>query len=132
LCGDLNSLELVFEDDRVAVVLHEDWAVRGHAMVVWKEHVENVADLSDDEWLRLSNVYRRTERALLDVTQADRAIIMKLGIAVPHLHIHIYPVSAALSRAEVFSVIEGRDTEPRDERFVEALRTRLDRALSAE
>jgi diadenosine tetraphosphate (Ap4A) HIT family hydrolase len=132
LCGDLISLQRLFEDDRVAVVLHDDWSVRGHVMVVWKEHVENVSDLSDDEWIRLSDVYRRTERTLLDVTQADRAIVMKLGIAVPHLHIHIYPVSAALSREEVFAIIEGRVTEPRDERFVDALRSRLDMALSTE
>jgi diadenosine tetraphosphate (Ap4A) HIT family hydrolase len=132
LCGDLISLQRIFEDDRVAVVLHDDWSVRGHVMVVWKEHVENIADLSDDEWTRLSNVYRRTERAVLDVTQADRAIIMKLGIAVPHLHIHIYPVSAALNREEVFAIIEARVTEPRDERFVDTLRSRLDMALSTE
>lgn len=132
MCGDLISLERVFEDDRVAVVVHEDWAARGHLMVVWKEHVENISDLSEDEWRRFSEVYRRSERALLDVTQADRAIVLKLGIAAPHLHIHIYPVSAALNRAEVFDVIEGRRKEERDDRFVESLRSRLDMTLATE
>ena len=101
-------------------------------MVVWKSHIENVADLDEDEWVHISRAYRRIERALLDVTQADRAIIMKLGIAVPHLHIHIYPVSAAMSRTDVMEVIDGRSKQPYDAAFVESLRNRLDRALNTE
>jgi diadenosine tetraphosphate (Ap4A) HIT family hydrolase len=116
----------------MAVAVHEDWAVRGHVMVIWKDHVENVSDLDEAEWLQFSRAYRRVERAVLDVTQATRAIIMKLGIVTPHLHIHIYPVSAAMNRAEVMDVIDAKSKEPRDDAFVESLRTRLDRALSAE
>ena len=101
-------------------------------MVVWKVHVENVADLDEDEWAHFSRCYRRIERALLDVTQAGRAIIMKLGIAVPHLHIHIYPVSAAMSRSDVMEIIEARSKEPYDAAFVESLRNRLDMALNTE
>ena len=132
LCADLSSLDIAYEDDAVAVVVHEDWAVRGHVMVVWKTHVENVSDLSAEEWTRLSHAYRRTERALLDLTQADRAVIMKLGIATPHLHIHIYPVGAALNRADVMEIIDARRSEPYDATFVTALRSRLDRAITAE
>lgn len=119
----------MYEDERVAVVLHDDWAVRGHAMVIWKAHMENIADLSTDEFLHFAGVYHRTERALLDITQAERAIVLKLGIATPHLHVHIYPVSAALSRAEVMDIIEARvrDFPPERERtaFVEKVRERL-------
>ncbi len=123
---------MLFEDDRAAVILHQDWAVRGHVMVLWKAHVENVADLDEDEWLHFARMYRRSERAILDVTQADRAIIMKLGIATPHLHLHIYPVSAAMSRADVMEVIDAGRKEPFDASLVAALRSRLDMALSAE
>ena len=132
LCADLSSLDIAYEDDQVAVVVHADWAVRGHVMVVWKTHVENVSDLSADEWTRLSHAYRRTERALLDLTQADRAIIMKLGLATPHLHMHIYPVSAALSRADVMEIIDAKRSDPYDSSFVTALCSRLDRALATE
>lgn len=119
----------MYEDERAAVVLHDDWAVRGHAMVIWKAHVENIADLSTDEFLHFAGVYHRAERALLDITQAERAIVLKLGIATPHLHVHIYPVSAALSRAEVMDIIDARvrDFPPERERtaFVEDLRKRF-------
>jgi diadenosine tetraphosphate (Ap4A) HIT family hydrolase len=124
-CAQLNSLEIVFEDNRTAVALHEDWAVRGHAMVIWKGHVENVSQLSEGELAHFIGVYQRAERALLDITGADRAVMLKLGIVTPHLHVHIYPVSAALLRAEVIDIIEGHTREPRDEGLVRLLREAL-------
>jgi diadenosine tetraphosphate (Ap4A) HIT family hydrolase len=121
--------EVLFEDARVLVILHEDWAVRGHAMVVWKEHVENVASLTLDDALHFAAVHHRAERALLAVTRADRAILLKLGIAAPHLHLHIYPVSAALDRGQVMEIIDGRVRDAMADRdrqaFVNELRERL-------
>lgn len=125
-CTDVReSGELLFEDERTWVVLHADWAVAGHAMVVWKDHVENIADLSIAEALHFAVVQHRAERALLDATHADRAILMKLGIATPHLHLHIYPVSVALDRAAVFAIIENRGRAPYDAALVSDLRERL-------
>src|SRR3954462_12283982 len=125
-CNDPRAAgELLFEDARVLVILHDDWAVRGHAMVVWKEHVENVADLAIDDAVHFAAVHHRAERALLAVTRADRAILLKLGIATPHLHLHIYPVSAGLDRRAVMEIIDGRVREPFDQVLIEELRERL-------
>lgn len=101
-------------------------------MVVWKAHVENISQLTEVEAAHLMRVYSSAERVLLSVTGAARAVIMKLGIAVPHLHIHIYPVSASATRADVMDVIEARKRETRDVAFIAALRQRLDSALSGE
>jgi diadenosine tetraphosphate (Ap4A) HIT family hydrolase len=125
-CDDVRRAgDVVAEDARLWVVLHEDWAVRGHAMIVWKAHVENAADLAPDDWLHFAAVHHRVERALLEATGADRAILLKLGIATPHLHLHVYPVAAALDRAAVMAAIDGKTRAPRDEAFVAALRARL-------
>src|SRR5437764_12795414 len=96
-CNDPRAAgEVLFEDERVLVILHDDWAVRGHAMVVWKAHVENVADLAAGEYAHFAAVHHRAERALLGATGADRAILLKLGIATPPLHLTISPVCARL------------------------------------
>ena len=94
-------------------------------MVIWKRHVENISDLSEEELAHFWRVYQNVERALLEIAGADRAIMLKLGIAVPHLHVHIYPVRASLGRAAVMDMIEGRVREPRDEGFVRELERRL-------
>jgi diadenosine tetraphosphate (Ap4A) HIT family hydrolase len=125
-CTDVrNAGEVVAEDDRLWIVLHSDWAVPGHAMVVWKKHVENIADLTIDEYLHFAAAHHQAERALLAATRAHRAIILKLGIATPHLHVHIFPVAATLDRAAVMEIIDARVRAPRDEALVAELRERL-------
>jgi diadenosine tetraphosphate (Ap4A) HIT family hydrolase len=115
----------VYADDRCFVVLHDDWAVRGHAMVVWRRHVQNLCDLAADDLAHLMSVFVRAERALLALTGAERAVILKLGIATPHLHMHIYPVGAQLDRAAVQAIIDANVREPRDAKFVDDLRRLL-------
>lgn len=117
--------DIVYEDDDALVLLHPDWSPRGHAMVVAKEHVENASSLAEDAWLALARVWHRAERVLLELTGADRAIILKLGIVTPHLHVHIYPVPASSSREEVFAAFAGKKSEPRDEGFIERVRGAL-------
>ncbi|HYO78135.1 MAG TPA: HIT domain-containing protein, partial [Thermoanaerobaculia bacterium] len=109
------------------VILHPDWSPRGHAMVVAKRHAENASALDEETWLHVARVFRRTEQILLDLTQTQRAIVMKLGIMTPHLHLHIYPMSERATREEVFEAIDGKRGETRDEEFVTACRSRLTR-----
>jgi len=119
--------DVVFEDERTWVVLHSDWSPRGHAMVVSKRHLENASDLDEEAWLHMARVWHRAERVLLDLTGAERAVIMKLGIQTPHLHVHIYPVRETASREEVFAAIDGGRREPRDVSLVAAMRSHLTR-----
>lgn len=125
-CTDVSRTgEVVFEDDATWVVLHEDWSVPGHAMIVHKRHVQNVSDLDDGEWTHFSTVWRRAERVLLDLTGCERAVILKLGILTPHLHVHIYPVQATTTVEEVFAAVDRKVRAVRDEALVMAVRTTL-------
>jgi len=134
-CSFCSNLEqagtLVYEDGRCAVFLHPDSAVAGHAMVVWKRHVENVADLDDEERAHFSRIHAAAERALLDVTRTERAILLKLGIQTPHLHLHIYPVSMALDRNAVQRIIDGKVREERHVHFADEVRLGLRRLTAA-
>ena len=125
-CTDLASTgELVFEDASTWVIVHPDWSPRGHVMVVAKRHVENVSDLAGDEWLEVAKVWQRVERAVLALTGAQRAIVMKLGIQTPHLHLHLYPMNDDATRGDVFDAIDGKRADARDAAFVAALRDSL-------
>ncbi|HYI09903.1 MAG TPA: HIT family protein [Thermoanaerobaculia bacterium] len=121
--------DLVYEDEHAFVLLHPDWSPRGHAMVVAKAHVENVSGLEEEAWLHLARVWHRAETVLLEATGAERAMVLKLGIQTPHLHVHIYPVSAAASRDEVFAAFDGKSGEPCDEAFVREVRARMGRRM---
>jgi len=106
------------------VVLTKTGPVRGHAMIVWKAHVENIADLTAGEYAHFAAIHHRAERALLAASGADRAILLKLGIATPHLHLHIYPVSASLDRAAVMEIIDARVRDSFDQTLIDDLRER--------
>ena len=119
LCdGVANTGDIVFEDEHTRVILHNDWSVRGHAMVVAKRHVENPSDLDEAEWLHFARVWQKTERVLIELTKADRVIALKLGLKTPHLHVHLYPVNKAATREEVFDIINMQVRVSRDEALV--------------
>jgi len=96
-------------------------------MVIARQHVENLSDLNDLN--AFLDVYRRAERVLLDATGCERAIVMKLGIMTPHLHLHIYPVRSSATRAEVMAAIDGKTRVERDARLVERVRDLLTRDM---
>ncbi|HEV8659695.1 MAG TPA: HIT domain-containing protein [Thermoanaerobaculia bacterium] len=124
LCGENLSAagEIIVDFGDWKLLLHPDSAVRGHAMLVIARHVENFTDLTDSEAQQFARVQRVAERALLNATGTDRAILLKLGIAVPHLHIHIYPVSRKLTRADVMRIINAEVSEERPPGFAKAVR----------
>jgi len=125
-CADVHQAgEIVFEDASAWVLVHPDWSPRGHVMIVAKRHVENASELAEQEWLRVASVWHRAEKAILEVTQAQRAMILKLGIVTAHLHVHVYPVAATASRDEVFAAFDGKKSESRDASFVTNLRALL-------
>lgn len=117
--------EILVETRAATVILHDDWAVRGHTMIVAKRHVENLSDLGDSDATDLLHVTRTVEDLLLEQTGTDRAILLKLGIQTPHFHLHIYPVSSELDRAAVMKIIDAKVRVPVDEQFVRIMRDRL-------
>ena len=117
--------EILVETRSGTVILHDDWSVRGHTMIVAKRHVENLSELGDSEAAEFIHLARTVEDLLLEQTGADRAILMKLGIQTPHLHLHIYPVKSSLDRAAVMKIIDAKTRVPVDEQFVRILRDRL-------
>lgn len=117
--------ELIVDFGDWKLLLHPDAAVAGHAMLVLSRHAENFADLTDSEAQQFARVEKVVERALLDVTKMDRAILLKLGIAVPHFHMHIYPVPRTMTRSDVDRVIQGAVKEERERDFGKRVKDRI-------
>ncbi len=84
--------DIIFEDDKVLVMLDRDWAVNGHTLVIWKEHFENASELPIKDFLYFSEIFHKTEKSLLSVINVNKSIVLKSGGLVPHFHFHIYPM----------------------------------------
>lgn len=114
LCNNLTAAgDLILDFGFWKLLLHPDAAVAGHAMLVAGRHVENFADLAESEALQFARVQPPCERALLEATGTQRAILMKLGLQTPHFHVHIYPVIDTMDRAAVMRAIDGQSREER-------------------
>lgn len=116
---EIEGNDILFEDDNVLVMLDVDWAVKGHTLVIWKEHLNNVSDLSRQDFTHFSEIARRTEKALLEELNLDKSAILKSGGIVSHFHFHIYPLRKDISWQEVKDIFDKNvryevTTEERD------------------
>lgn len=86
----------VYEDDRVLAFLDIGPIVKGHTLVIPKEHYERITDTPDPVVAEVMRVVRRVAVALtaglgadgLNVTQANGK---EAGQVVPHIHFHVIP-----------------------------------------
>jgi len=92
-----NPGDTIFEDEKVLVMLDMDWAVKGHTLVTWRRHLENASEMSVQDFKYFSEIYYKTEKALLEVLKVDKAVVLKSGGLVSHFHFHIYPVKKETS-----------------------------------
>src|SRR5215208_880820 len=95
LRGEIPS-HRVYEDEHVLAFLDINPLARGHTLVIPKEPVETIDQLSDDVAAAIGRVLPRIARAIIAVTGSHNFnILQNNGIlahqAVPHVHFHIIP-----------------------------------------
>lgn len=83
----------VYEDDRVIAFLTISPVTDGHTLVVPKKQVDQVWDLDNDEYTYLWATAQKVALHLREVLNVDRVGVVVKGFEVPHVHIHLIPVS---------------------------------------
>jgi histidine triad (HIT) family protein len=84
---------IVYEDDKTLAFLDIFPTVRGHTLVIPKTQVENVWDLSDDDYSALMNTVKKVA-VRIDKVFSPKKVGMKVyGLDVPHAHVHIMPLN---------------------------------------
>ena len=81
----------VFEDDQVYAFLHAFPATEGHVIVAYKKHVEDVFNLSDDDFLHMVRVARKIAQEMKSHLKADFVNIITAQSVIKHAFIHVVP-----------------------------------------
>ncbi len=86
----------VYEDDRVLAFLDVNPLSRGHLLVIPKEAVATIDELSDESAAALGRVLPRLSRAVLAATGATAFNVLQNNgtlahQVVMHVHVHIIP-----------------------------------------
>ena len=83
--------ELVWEDDRLRVILPDEPDHPGFTRVVWHAHVAEMTDLGPADRDRLMAAVWVVEQAQRDALSPDKVNLASFGNVVPHLHWHVIP-----------------------------------------
>lgn len=81
----------IYEDDRTLAFLDIFPIVRGHILVIPKTQVENLWDLSDEDYNAVMATVKKVALRLDRVMNPHKVGLKVMGTDVPHAHVHVIP-----------------------------------------
>jgi len=85
---------IIAEDNKHIAFLDIFPNAKGHTLVVPKQEVDKIFDLSEDDYLDLMQFARRVAKAQEQVFPDTKRIGMAVvGLEVPHVHVHLIPLN---------------------------------------
>ncbi|MEM9933510.1 MAG: HIT family protein [Bacteroidota bacterium] len=68
--------------------------MKGHTLVIPKEEVDYLFDLTDDQYIGLHLFAREVGKAIEKAVPCKRIGTAVVGLEVPHAHIHLVPINS--------------------------------------
>lgn len=113
----------VAEDERFFAFLDINPLKKGHTLVVPKQEVDYLFDLSDDDLAAMQVFAKKVALAIGKAFPCRKVAQVVLGLEVPHAHIHLIPMQ---SEQDVqFSNPKLKLNEEEFRAVAEAIRTKL-------
>src|SRR5256712_12716203 len=85
---------VVHDDARVFAFLDHSPLLHGHTLVLLREHVDSLDDLSDEQTATLFAAVRRMSIAVQRGLGAGGSVVVthtRISQSVPHVHVHVVP-----------------------------------------
>lgn len=81
------------EDERFFAFLDINPLVKGHTLVIPKQEIDYIFDLSDDDLAAMHVFAKSVARAIEKAVPCKRVGVAVMGMEVPHAHIHLIPIN---------------------------------------
>ena len=65
---------------------------KGHTLCILKKEIDNIFDLSSEDYQQLMNFSRKIAIALKKSVNCKRIALSVVGLEVPHVHVHLIPL----------------------------------------
>lgn len=93
--GEIPS-NTIYEDDMFRVILDNGPATKGHALILPKDHYQNLFDLPEDTAAEAMKLAKKIAARQIEVLHADGLNLVQnngaqAGQTVGHFHIHVIP-----------------------------------------
>lgn len=82
----------VAENDKFFAFLDINPLVKGHTLVVPKQEMDYIFDLSDEDLAAMHVFAKKVARAIEEVFPCKKVGEAVIGLEVPHAHIHLIPM----------------------------------------
>ncbi len=83
----------VYEDENNFAFLTIRPHVKGHLLLIPKNHSEELVVMNDEDYNKLMPVAKRLAAKIKTIYNSPRVSVMTMGFGVAHTHIHIVPIS---------------------------------------
>jgi len=107
--GEIPSYK-VAENDSFYAFLDINPNAKGHTLVVPKKEVNKLFDLNEETYNGLMHFSRKIAKAMEKVIPCDRIGMAVIGLEVPHVHVHLIPLSA-MEDIQFIKKVRLRDEE---------------------
>lgn len=92
IAGEIPSYK-VAEDEKFFAFLDINPLSKGHTLVVPKQEVDYIFDLSDADLAAMHIFAKSVARAIEKAIPCKRIGVQVIGLEVPHAHIHLIPIN---------------------------------------
>ena len=95
----------IYEDDKAIAFLDIAPYTYGHTLVVPKQEIDHLWDADDDLYLHLMKVVKKVAQRQREVLNPKRVGVVLEGFAIPHIHIHVFPMNEGLE-STIVNIVE--------------------------
>ena len=90
--GELPAYKIA-EDEYHLAFLDIFPLAKGHVLVIPKEEIDNIFDMSPEKYSLLWMFAQRVAVRMRNVINCERIGVSVIGLEVPHAHIHLVPIN---------------------------------------
>ncbi len=88
------AAHIIAEDNEHLAFLDINPLVMGHALVVPKQEIDYIYELTDEQLVNLHLFAKKVAKAIETTIDCNRIGIAVIGLEVPHTHIHLIPINS--------------------------------------
>ncbi len=88
----ISKEEIVFENEHFIVFLDMFPPTKGYTILAPKKHVEDITELSEEEYLNLQRLLYRISIAIKNAFNPQRICLVNSGGLLTHFHFHLIPM----------------------------------------
>ena len=86
----------IYEDDKTFAFLDVSPYTYGHTLVTPKSQTDHLWDLDDELYLYVMEIAKKVAERQREILKPKRVGIIVEGFAVPHAHVHVFPMEGGL------------------------------------